>query len=399
MSWNEPGGDKQDPWKGRNQQNGPPDLDEVIRSLQQKLGGIFGGSGRGGSGGPVPMLGLTVIIIAALVLWCLTGFYIVDEGTQGVVTRFGRYTETTGSGLHWHIPIPIETVTVVDVENQRNLQLGYRTGGRQQAIGTVPREALMLTRDENIVDVRMSVLYQVKDAKDFLFNVKDPAATLKQVTESAERGVIGNSKMDFVLKEGRSEIAAQIKNDVQIILDEYEAGILVTFVNLVDAQPPEEVQASYEDAIKAREDKERLINEAQAYSNDIIPKARGAAARIFQEAEGYKARVVAESTGEASRFSQLLAEYEKAPVITRKRLYIESLEAVLAKTGKVMVDVEGGNNLMYLPLDRLGGSRSVMSDNRQVSNPRVSPQETTTRSSSTTSSRSTSRGRDVRGRE
>ena len=356
MSWNEPGGDKKDPWSGRNDNNNPPDLDEVFRSLQEKLGGLFGGGG-GSSGEPSPegSSGKVVGYLAAgvLILWAASGFYTVDEGTRGVVTRFGAYVNTSQPGLNWHLPTPIEKVQIVNVEQQRFIEVGYRSGGQSTATGSVPKEAMMLTRDENIVDVRLAVQYQVKEAKDYAFNVLDPALTLKQVTESVERGVIGHSDMDFVLTEGRSEIVLAIKSEIQSVMDNYKAGILVTSVNLQDAQPPEPVQGAFEDAIKAREDKQRLINEAETYSNDIVPKARGNASRIVQEAEGYEQKVIARASGDVSRFSQLLTEYRKAPAVTKQRLYIETMESVLGRSNNVLVDVKTGNNLLYLPLDKL----------------------------------------------
>jgi membrane protease subunit HflK len=364
MSWNEPGGDKKDPWSGRDDQKGPPDLDEAIRSFQEKLGGIFGGGGRGGSSGSgAPLKSLGFLLLAGLLLWALSGFYIVDEGNRGVVTRFGKYVDTTMPGLNWHLPIPIEQADLVNIEQQRFIEVGYRSGGGQQT-GSVPREALMLTRDENIVDIRLAVQYQVNDAKKFLYNVLNPSATLKQVTESTQRGVIGRNTMDFVLTEGRSQIVADIKSEIQQVMDSYRAGILITSVNLQDAQPPEQVQGAFEDAIKAREDKQRLINEAQGYYRDIIPRARGAASRQTQGAEGYKARVVARAEGKASRFSQLLTEYKKAPEVTRKRLYLESMETVLGDTNTIMVDVKGGNNLLYLPLDKLTQQPAPTTDAR-----------------------------------
>ncbi len=368
MSWNEPGGDKKDPWSGRGDQKGPPDLDEAIRSLQEKLGKLFGGGkggneGGNGSGGGSPnifspgniMKNLGLIGGAILAFWILSGFYIIDEGIQGVVTRFGKYTETTNSGLNWHIPAPIEQVEKVNVKQQRFIEIGYRSGGNGQAQGavSVPKEALMLTKDENYIDVRLAVQYQVKDARDFLFNLAEPEATLKQATESSLRGVIGSSNMDFVLTEGRSEVVAQAKKEIQEAVDSYNAGIQITSVNLQDAQPPEQVQNAFEDAIKAREDQQRFINEAEAYSNDVVPKARGAAARKIQEAQGYKEQVIAQAQGETSRFSQLLTEYKKAPEVTRKRLYLESMESVMSETSPVMIDVKGGNNMMYLPLDKM----------------------------------------------
>jgi membrane protease subunit HflK len=359
MSWNEPGGDKKDPWSGRGDQKGPPDLDEAIRSLQEKLGKFFGGGNGDNEGSPRnfspgnSMKTLGYVAGGALVLWGLSGFYIVDEGNHGVETRFGKYIGTTQSGLNWHLPSPIERVDIVNVKQQRFIEVGYRSGGSEQVTGSVPKEALMLTKDENYVDVRLAVQYQVKDAKQFLFSVVNPALTLKQVTESALRGVVGSSTMSFVLTQGRSEIVTLIKKEIQDIMDSYQSGVQVTSVNLQDAQPPEQVQNSFEDAIKAREDEQRLINEAEAYSNDVVPRARGAAARKIQEAEGYKEQVIAQAQGETSRFSQLLAEYIKAPEVTRKRLYIESMEAVLAETNTALVDVKGGNNLLYLPIDKM----------------------------------------------
>lgn len=359
MSWNEPGGgDKKDPWSGRGgDQKGPPDLDEAIRSLQEKLSGFFGGGSNGGNREDAPFnasaKNIGLVAAGALALWGFSGFYIVDEGNHGVETRFGRYTRTTQSGLNWHFPAPIEQATIVNVKQQRYIEVGYRSVGGDQSVGSVPKEALMLTKDENIVDIRLAVQYQVKDAKEYLFNVANPTATLKQVIESVQRGVIGASTMDFVLTEGRSEVVTQIKEEIQSVMDNYKTGILVTSVNLQDAQAPEQVQNAYQDAIKAREDEQRLINEAQTYANDVVPKARGAAARKLQEAEGYKEQAIARAEGESSRFSQLLTEYAKAPEVTRKRLYIESIETALSETNTMMVDVKGANNMLYLPLDKL----------------------------------------------
>ncbi len=399
MSWNEPGGDKKDPWSGRGDPKGPPDLDEAIRSLQEKLGGFFGGGqeGNDNSSGIPPLKSLGFLAVGAAALWGLSGFYIVDEGTQGVETRFGKYIATTQSGLNWHFPAPIERVDVVDVKQQRYIEVGYRSGGNEQTLGSVPKEALMLTKDENIVDIRLAVQYQVKDAKEFIFNIVNPAATLKQVTESAQRGVIGSSEMDFVLTEGRSEVVTQIKKEIQDVMDSYKSGIQVTSVNLQDAQPPEQVQNAFEDAIKAREDEQRLINEAEAYSNDVVPKARGAAARKIQEAEGYKEQVIAQAEGESSRFSKLVAEYTKAPDVTRKRLYIEAMESVLAETNTVMVDVKGSNNMLYLPLDKMIQHQPTI----QQPNVPQSTAEQPSQSAVETAQpvvRTSTRGRDARGR-
>lgn len=373
MSWNEPGGSKKDPWSGRDNQpdnNDPSEIDELIRVWQDRLAKLFGGSdGDGGDAKPVsPLSGFSLLAAVAVGVWALTGIYIVDEGNRGVVTRFGKYLETTMPGPHWHIPSPIESVDTVNVENQRSVEVGYRSSGvRQQSAGAVPKEALMLTQDENIVDVRLAVQYQIKDAKDFLYNVRDPEATLKQVTESVERGIIGKNNMDFVLTEGRSEIADEIKTEIQQILDEYKAGIRLTTVNLVDAQPPEEVQGAFEDAIKAREDEQRLKNEAESYANDVIPKARGTAARQRQEAEGYKQKVIARAQGDASRFNKMLSEYEKAPEVTRKRLYLDAMQSVLHGSRTVMVDsAKGGNNVIYLPLDKLMSVPSLSGETDEI---------------------------------
>jgi membrane protease subunit HflK len=397
MSWNEPGGDKKDPWSGRNEPNTPPDLDEVMRSLQEKLGGIFGGGSNNNSqNNGSSAKGLGLVVAGAAVLWSLSGFYTVDEGTRGVVTRLGAYVNTTQPGLNWHLPAPIDQVQVINVEQQRFIEVGYRSGGGQ-AMGSVPKEAMMLTRDENIVDVRLAVQYQVKDAKDYAFNVLDPASTLKQVTESVERGVIGRSDMDFVLTEGRTEIVAAIKSEIQSVMDAYKTGILITSVNLQDAQPPEQVQGSFEDAIKAREDKQRLINEAEAYSNDVVPKSRGAASRIVQEAEAYKEKVIAQTLGDSSRFAQLLTEYKKAPAVTKQRMYIEAMESVLDHTNNVLVDVKGGNNVMYLPLDKLNAKAAEALPAAPSHEP-VAPVSTPPVKETKPDSRATSRDRDVRGR-
>ncbi len=369
MAWNEPGGDKdRDPWRSGDSNKGPPDLDEIVRNMQNKLNGLFGGRGRkraqgnGGDGGgddggsQLPRrfagFGINFLLVIAVAAWALSGIYIIDEGKRGVVLRFGKYNETTLPGPHWR-PRFIDEIEVVDVEARRFVEVGYRSGGRQGGGGTVLRESLMLTEDENIVDLQLAVQYQVSDARDFLFNVRDPIDTLSAVAESSVREVVGKQQMDFVLTEGRSEVVAETKTLIQETLDIYKTGIAVTNVNLRDAQPPEEVQAAFEDAIKAREDEQRLKNEAEAYANEVIPKARGEAARVLEESVAYRDQVIAAAEGETSRFSQVLAEYEKAPAITRERLYIDAIQSVLANSTKVMLDVDSGNNLMVLPLDRL----------------------------------------------
>lgn len=362
MSWNEPSGNKKkDPWSGRNEDNNPPDLDEAIRSLQDKLGSLFGGNKNAGGGNddsPSSMKGLGFLALGAIALWLASGFYVVDEGNRGVELRFGKYVATTQPGLNWKLPAPIESVEIVNISKVRSLEVGYRSSGGRK--GTVAQEALMLTKDENIVDVRLAIQYQVSDAKKYLFNILNQTATLKQVTESVERGVIGGNTMDFALTEGRSQIVADIKIEIQRVMDSYESGIVITSVNLQDAQPPDQVQSAFEDAIKAREDKQRLINEAEAYANDIVPKARGAAARLAQESEGYRSRIISAAEGDVSRFTQILKEYKKAPEVTRERIYLDTLESVMISTDMVLVDVKGGNNLMYLPLDKLGTKSKAM---------------------------------------
>jgi len=373
MAWNEPGGSKDnDPWGGgKKNDQGPPDLDEVVKKFQDQVSSIFGGkkgskggdgddkgSSSGGAGGKV---GISVVLGGAIFLWGLTGIYIVDEGTRGVELRFGQYNETTQPGPHWHIPSPIDSVEIVDVSQIRNVEIGYRSGAGagDASKRSVLNEALMLTQDENIVDVNFAVQYRIKNAQDYLFNLRSPDETLREATESAVREIVGKSKMDFVLTEGRSDMVRSAEVLIQDILDRYGSGLQVTSVNMQDAQPPEQVQAAFSDAVKAREDEQRLKNEAEAYANDIIPKARGAAARMNEEATAYKSKVVAEAQGQSSRFLQVLGEYQKAPVVTRERLYLDAMETVLNNTSKVMIDVEGSGNLLYLPLDRMMGQAAA----------------------------------------
>ncbi len=366
MAWNEPGGSKDnDPWGNRGgKDQGPPDLDEVVRNMQKKLNGIFGGKGKGGGddgatpirpGGSSGAGGIVALVLVALVLMAVwDSIHIIQPAERGVVLRFGQYVDTMQPGMNWTFPRPIDTVLRVDVDQIRNVEIGYRSsGGRSSKSATVPTEALMLTRDENIVDVQFAVQYKIKSAKDYLFSVRDPDLTLREATESAVREIVGKSNMDFVLTEGRGDIVNRVQVLIQEIIDRYTTGLIVTSVNMQDAQPPEQVQHAFDDAVKSREDKERLVNEAQAYSNDILPRARGAAARQIEEASGYKEQVVAQAEGEAQRFERILAEYKKAPEVTRERLYLETIEQVFGNSTKVMVDVEGGNNLLYLPLDRM----------------------------------------------
>ena len=347
MAWNEPGGNKnQDPWGNRGNDQGPPDLDEVFRKLRDKLAGLFGGKPSSprkqlpsGSAG----IGIGLIAFIIFLLWMATGFYSLEDAERGIVLRFGQHVETTQKGWQWHIPRPIEAVEIVNIAERHQF----------------PVKATMLTQDENIVDIEVSVQYTITEAEKYLFNVRDPQAGISQVTESALRQVIGRSKMDFVMTEGRGEIAARIKLITQEIADSYGMGILVEEVNLQEANPPAEVRDAFQDVTQAREDQVRSVNEAEAYRNDVLPKARGHAARLREEADGYKQEVTARADGDAQRFNKLLTEYNKAPDVTRDRIYLDSVESVLSNTTKVMVDVKG-NNIMYLPLDKiLGGANSA----------------------------------------
>lgn len=367
MAWNEPGsGGNKDPWGGGGRQS-PPDLDEIVKNVQNRLGGMLGGRGGGGStksgggGGASNKIGLVVGLLAAVVFWAWQSIYIVEQGIVGVELRFGEYSETTQAGLQWAW-WPIEEVILVNTQKVNTVEVGYRTSGRQRASTSVPREALMLTADENIVDIELAVQYNVKNPTDLVFHVaeypENTEAVVRGATESALREVVGGNRMDFVLTDGRPEVAQSTRALLQVILDRYETGINIIAVEMQDAQPPNEVKPAFDDAVKAREDQIRLINEAEAYSNDIIPRARGRAARIQQEAEAYKAAVIARAEGEASRFSQVLTEYEKAPNVTRDRLYLEAVEQVLSNSSKLMLDQKGGNNVIYLPLDQLMRQRN-----------------------------------------
>jgi membrane protease subunit HflK len=335
MAWNEPGDDKRDPWGGRGGSAGPPDLDDIVRKLRDRMNRLFGS--RGGGKGSMPSISLSLIAALLVVVWALSGIYLIQPAERGVVLRLGTFKPPlTGPGPHWYMRF-IETVEKVDVDHVR----------------TVSHRAKILTRDENIIQVELAVQYQVKDAKDYLFQVRDPDYTLQEATESALREVIGGIPMDTFLTGGRGEIVRQTKELIQTILDRYQTGLMLTSVNLQDPQPPEEVQGAFQDAIKAQEDEVKFKNQAQAYARDIVPRARGEAARMREEAMGYKEQVIAQAEGETSRFLQTLKEYEKSPEITRKRLYLETMETVLTSTSKVVMQAQDGNSLMYLPLDKL----------------------------------------------
>lgn len=334
MAWNEPGGGK-DPWGG-NRNDGPPDIDEALKKLAEKFGFLGGGNG-GNSKGLLP-----VVIAVVAILWGLMGFYQVDEKEQAVVLRLGKYHQTNGSGLHWNPPV-VDSISVVSVTEERQY----------------PVRGLMLTQDENIVEISLTVQYNIANAKDFVLNVKDPETSLKQATDSALRHVVGSTGLDGVISTGREQVALGTAEKLQVLLDIYGSGINVVKINIKESRPPSEVKAAYDDVIRAREDLERLVNEAQAYSNGIIPEARGEAQRLREEAEGYRSQVISKSQGETKRFTKLLGEYQKAPGVTRERLYIDAVEKVMTQSTKILMDADGGNNMLYLPLDKIvqqGGS-------------------------------------------
>lgn len=333
MAWNEPGGGRnQDPWRGRDGR-GQQDLDDVIKKLQDRFGGMLGGGSGNDSGG----YGLLMLILGViLAVWLVAGLYRVEQAEEALVLRFGKYHETVSAGLHWN-PWGIDSVMKVDV-NQRE---------------TMPVRATMLTEDQNIVDIDLQVQYVVTDSRNYFLESSSPIDTLRNSVESALRHVVGGSEMDRVLTDGREAIAVEVHQRLQEYLNAYKTGLTVDKLNIEDAHPPKDVKAAFDDVIKAREDEERVKNEAEAYANQIVPEARGEAQRMIEEANAYKAEVVERAKGQANRFDRLYTEYRLAPEVTRRRMYIETMESVLGSTSKILVDVEGGNNLMYLPLDKL----------------------------------------------
>ncbi len=387
-----------DPQWGKNKgDSGPPDLDEVLRNVNKKINSIFGSNGGKDGGdsrgnGPKPYSRGSIILILGLLLvvWIASGFYIVNEGHRGVVLRFGAYVDTTPAGLRWHLPYPIETVEIVNVSQVRTVEIGYRNNVRSKVL----RESLMLTDDENIIDIQFAVQYILNNPENFLFNNRDPDDSVLQAAETAIRQIIGKSRMDYVLYEGREQVASAATVLMQEILDRYQIGIAISRVTMQNAQPPEQVQAAFDDAVKAGQDRERQKNEGQAYANDVIPKARGNAARLIEESEGYRARVIASAQGDASRFDQILQEYSKAPAVTRERLYLDMMQQVLSNTSKIMIDQQSSSNLLYLPLEKLIG----MSGSAPV--PSSVTQMQPSMSQETMSGGSNARSREVfRGRE
>ncbi|MDH3318689.1 MAG: FtsH protease activity modulator HflK [Betaproteobacteria bacterium] len=353
MSLNDPNWGRGSRGPGGNQ--GPPDLDELWRSFNRKLNDLFGGRRGGGDVPPSPPSGRAlgggagVLVALVLAIWLASGFYVVDAASRGVILTFGRYSEQTDPGLRWRLPFPIQSHEIVNLSQVRTLEVGYRNNVKTKVL----KESLMLTDDENIVDLQFAVQYVVTDAQAWLFNNRRPEEVAMQTAEASMREVIGKSKMDSILYEGQDNIANQAQVLMQQILDSYKTGINLSRVTIQNAQPPEQVQAAFDDAVKAGQDLERQKNEGQAYANDVIPKASGTASRLKQEADGYKARVIANAVGEASRFSQVRTEYAKAPAITRERIYIETLQSVLSSTSKILIDTRASGNLLYLPLDKL----------------------------------------------
>lgn len=338
MAWNEPGGGDKDPWGGRGDQ-GPPDLDEAFKKLQQQLAGIFGGGGGGGGGGSGISLSLVGLILVVVILAYIGfGVYQIDEQERGVVFRFGKVQEDIVlPGLHWNPPF-IDSVEIVNVTR----------------LNSHSHKALMLTEDENIVDVSLTVQWRVSNPVDFVVRVRQPQISLDHATESALRHVVGSSGMDQVITDGRAAIAAEVQERLQTYLDSYGTGIWISKVNIDESAPPNQVRDAFNDVQKAKEDEQRTINDANAYAESVIPEARGEAQRAIEQANAYRDQVIARAEGEADRFTKLLREYKLAQRVTRDRLYIDAMESILSRTSKIMIDVEGGNNLMYLPLDRLG---------------------------------------------
>ncbi|MBC7857514.1 MAG: FtsH protease activity modulator HflK, partial [Burkholderiaceae bacterium] len=336
---------------------GPPDLDQLWRDFNERLNAFFGQKNRpdGGSGGAprndMKGAGITAGVIGAVagLIWLASGAFLVQEGQTGVVLTFGKFSHVTPAGFNWRWPYPFQSDETVNVSQVRTVEVGYRSTVRNKQ----PKEALMLTDDENIIDIQFAVQYKLKDPVAWLFTNRDQEDTLRQVAETSIREIVGRSKMDFVLYEGREKVAFDVQQLMQQILDRYKLGAAITNVTMQAVQPPEQVQTAFDDAVKAGQDRERQKNEGQAYANDVVPKARGAAFRLIQEAEAYRSLVTENALGNASRFQQVLTEYQKAPGVTRDRMYLETMQQVFSSASKVMVDAKAGSNLLYLPLDKL----------------------------------------------
>jgi membrane protease subunit HflK len=358
---------EQQPQDNRRPNSGPPDLDDLWRDFNDKLNNLFGGKKRPSGGGQQPPSGggrkppqfnvdgfnpKVASIGAAVILglvWLFSGFFMIQEGQAGVILTFGKYDYTARPGINWRLPFPIQSTEIVNLSAVRSVEIG-----RPVIIkGTNQKDSSMLTEDENIIDVRFAVQYRLKDPMEYLFNNRDPDLAVVQAAETAVREIVGRSKMDTVLYEGREKIAIDLSLSIQKILDSYKAGIFITSVTVQNVQPPEQVQAAFDDAVKAGQDQERLKSEGEAYANDILPRAKGTAARLNQEAEGYRARVVAMAEGDAIRFKQIYTEYAKAPQVTRDRMYIDTMREIYTNVSKVLVDTTKSNSLLYLPLDKI----------------------------------------------
>jgi len=356
------GGNGSEPPKRPPQGNGPPDLDQVWRDVSNRLSALFGRGNGGGSrpnptpgmGGPTPRqskIGLGVIAAGAIALWLISGFFIVQEGQVAVLTQFGKYKSTAQAGFQWRMPAPIQGHEMVNISQLRTFEVGFRGNARNRVLP----EALMLTEDENIVDVQFVVQYRLRadGAPDYIFKTKDPDESVRQTAQAAMREVVGKKPMDKVLYEERAAIAVDVQKLMQVILDRYKTGVQVSSVAIQNVQPPEQVQAAFDDAVKAGQDLDRQKNEGQAYSNQIVPMAAGQASRMLEQAEGYRARVVGTATGDAARFGSVLAEYSKAPEVIRERMYLETMQQMFANASKVLIDTKGSNNMLYLPLDKI----------------------------------------------
>ncbi len=402
--------------QGQGPNQGPPDLDELWRDFNRKLGGLFGGAknagqrgrgtgglgGGGGNGGPggfqpdMKSAGIGVGLIAgvAVLIWLGTGFFIVQEGQQAVITQFGKYNSTVGAGFNWRLPYPVQRHEIVVASQIRSVDVGRDTIIKATGL----RESAMLTEDENIVEIKFAVQYRLNDARAYLFETRDPAATVVQAAETAVREVVGKMKMDSALAEERDQIGPRVRTLMQTILDRYKVGVEVVGINLQQSgvRPPEQVQASFDDVLKAGQERERAKNEAQAYANDVIPRAVGSASRLKEESEAYKARVVAQAQGDAQRFRSVLAEYQKAPQVTRDRMYTDAMQQVYSNVTKVLVESRQGSNLLYLPLDKLmqattqGAAKTTAEPAGSAALPPVAPSTSTL----DTRARDTSRTRD-----
>jgi membrane protease subunit HflK len=354
MAWNEPGNDDKDPWKNKGGKNqGPPDLDELLNDLGKKVTGIFGGKttkGGSGSGKSFSSIGLSILLVVASVVYGFSGFYTIKEAEQGIVLRFGEYSGTVDPGINWKWTF-VDRIIPVDMQSTR----------------AMPSSGFMLTKDENVVRVEMEIQYRVVDARNFTFSVTNADDSLNQSLDSALRYVIGHAKMDDILTSGREDIRQSVWEELDKIIAPYNLGLIIVDVNFKDARPPNEVKDAFDDAISAQEDEVRFLREAEAYARGIEPRARGRAKRMEQEALAYKSRIVLDAQGEVARFEKILPEYQAAPKVTRERLYIATMEKVYSNTSKVMIDVEGGNNMMYLPLDKIIQQQNTSNRNGKTS--------------------------------